>query len=128
MRQGTEIVVNVTNEGDLDTTVHWHGLRLENRYDGCRGSGVAAPGSAVIRTRPLGHSGVPGSGDRARVRERLGAVLAGRPRDEFVVSTKVGRLLPHGYGNSAARGVLAKPSWGAACHPSGAACAGLERE
>jgi len=22
------------NEGDLDTTVHWHGLRLENRYDG----------------------------------------------------------------------------------------------
>jgi transposase InsO family protein len=22
------------NEGDLDATVHWHGLRLENRYDG----------------------------------------------------------------------------------------------
>src|SRR5262249_49367327 len=34
VRQGTEIVVHVTNEGDLDTTVHWHGLRLENRYDG----------------------------------------------------------------------------------------------
>jgi FtsP/CotA-like multicopper oxidase with cupredoxin domain len=32
--QGSEIVVHVTNEGDLDTTVHWHGLRLENRYDG----------------------------------------------------------------------------------------------
>jgi FtsP/CotA-like multicopper oxidase with cupredoxin domain len=32
--QGTEIVVHVLNEGDLDTTVHWHGLRLENRYDG----------------------------------------------------------------------------------------------
>jgi FtsP/CotA-like multicopper oxidase with cupredoxin domain len=32
--QGTEIVVHVTNNGDLDTTVHWHGLRLENRYDG----------------------------------------------------------------------------------------------
>jgi FtsP/CotA-like multicopper oxidase with cupredoxin domain len=34
VKQGSEIVVNVTNHGDLDTTVHWHGLRLENRYDG----------------------------------------------------------------------------------------------
>jgi FtsP/CotA-like multicopper oxidase with cupredoxin domain len=34
VRQGTEIVVHVENHGDLDTTVHWHGLRLENRYDG----------------------------------------------------------------------------------------------
>jgi FtsP/CotA-like multicopper oxidase with cupredoxin domain len=34
VQQGSEIVVHVTNDGDLDTTVHWHGLRLENRYDG----------------------------------------------------------------------------------------------
>ena len=34
VEQGSEIVVNVTNHGDLDTTVHWHGLRLENKYDG----------------------------------------------------------------------------------------------
>jgi FtsP/CotA-like multicopper oxidase with cupredoxin domain len=32
--QGSELVVHVTNQGDLDTTVHWHGLRLENKYDG----------------------------------------------------------------------------------------------
>jgi FtsP/CotA-like multicopper oxidase with cupredoxin domain len=33
--QGSEIIVNVTNEtDDLETTVHWHGLRLQNRYDG----------------------------------------------------------------------------------------------
>jgi len=32
--QGTELVVHVANAGDLETTVHWHGLRLENRYDG----------------------------------------------------------------------------------------------
>jgi FtsP/CotA-like multicopper oxidase with cupredoxin domain len=32
--QGSEIVVHVVNQGDLDTTVHWHGLRLENKYDG----------------------------------------------------------------------------------------------
>ena len=34
VQQGSEIVVNVTNDGDLETTVHWHGLRLENKYDG----------------------------------------------------------------------------------------------
>jgi len=32
--EGSEIVVHVENHGDLDTTVHWHGLRLENRNDG----------------------------------------------------------------------------------------------
>ena len=34
VQQGSELVVHVVNQGDLDTTVHWHGLRLENRYDG----------------------------------------------------------------------------------------------
>jgi FtsP/CotA-like multicopper oxidase with cupredoxin domain len=34
VQQGSEITVHVTNRGDLDTTVHWHGLRLENKYDG----------------------------------------------------------------------------------------------
>jgi FtsP/CotA-like multicopper oxidase with cupredoxin domain len=34
VRQGSELVVNVVNQGDLEATVHWHGLRLENRYDG----------------------------------------------------------------------------------------------
>ena len=32
--EGAEIEVNVVNHGDLEATVHWHGLRLENRYDG----------------------------------------------------------------------------------------------
>ena len=34
VQEGSEIVVNVVNEGDLEGTVHWHGLRLDNRYDG----------------------------------------------------------------------------------------------
>jgi FtsP/CotA-like multicopper oxidase with cupredoxin domain len=34
VRQGCEIVVTVANQGDVDATVHWHGLRLENRFDG----------------------------------------------------------------------------------------------
>jgi FtsP/CotA-like multicopper oxidase with cupredoxin domain len=32
--QGSEITVDVRNDGDEATTVHWHGLRLENRFDG----------------------------------------------------------------------------------------------
>src|SRR5918996_1632145 len=32
--QGSEILVHAVNEGDLEATVHWHGLRLENEYDG----------------------------------------------------------------------------------------------
>src|SRR5919107_951720 len=32
--QGSEVTVHATNDGDVETTVHWHGLRLENRYDG----------------------------------------------------------------------------------------------
>jgi FtsP/CotA-like multicopper oxidase with cupredoxin domain len=34
VRQGSHVVVNAFNDGDLETTVHWHGLRLENRFDG----------------------------------------------------------------------------------------------
>jgi FtsP/CotA-like multicopper oxidase with cupredoxin domain len=34
VRQGSQIIVNVANHGDLEATVHWHGLRLDNRYDG----------------------------------------------------------------------------------------------
>ncbi len=34
VRQGSQILVAVTNDGDTEATVHWHGLRLENRYDG----------------------------------------------------------------------------------------------
>jgi FtsP/CotA-like multicopper oxidase with cupredoxin domain len=34
VQQDSEIVVDVTNEADLEATVHWHGLRLDNAYDG----------------------------------------------------------------------------------------------
>ena len=34
VRQNTEVMVNATNHTDLETTVHWHGLRLDNRFDG----------------------------------------------------------------------------------------------
>jgi len=34
VQQGSTLVVNVANEGDLEATVHWHGLRLDNQFDG----------------------------------------------------------------------------------------------
>ena len=34
VREGSEVIVNVENQGDVEATVHWHGLRLENQYDG----------------------------------------------------------------------------------------------
>jgi FtsP/CotA-like multicopper oxidase with cupredoxin domain len=34
VKQGSKVTVVTTNDGDVEATVHWHGLRLENRYDG----------------------------------------------------------------------------------------------
>src|SRR4051812_22167459 len=34
VHEGAEVVVHAENQGDVEATVHWHGLRLENQYDG----------------------------------------------------------------------------------------------
>ncbi|MBI2647239.1 multicopper oxidase domain-containing protein, partial [Candidatus Woesearchaeota archaeon] len=34
VKQGSKIFVNFTNNIDFDTTVHWHGIRLNNKFDG----------------------------------------------------------------------------------------------
>jgi FtsP/CotA-like multicopper oxidase with cupredoxin domain len=56
--QGSEVTVHFSNDTDLETTVHWHGLRLENRFDGVpQGAhqGMMAPvpigGSFTYRVR-----------------------------------------------------------------------------
>jgi FtsP/CotA-like multicopper oxidase with cupredoxin domain len=41
--EGATVTVRVTNEGDLEATVHWHGLRLENRYDGTHDTQAPIP-------------------------------------------------------------------------------------
>src|SRR5438034_10389876 len=41
--QGGTITVYVANHGDLEATVHWHGLRLENRYDGTHDTQAPIP-------------------------------------------------------------------------------------
>jgi FtsP/CotA-like multicopper oxidase with cupredoxin domain len=43
VREGSTVTVNVTNHGDLEATVHWHGLRLENRYDGTHDTQAPIP-------------------------------------------------------------------------------------
>ena len=51
VRQDSEIVVNVLNQGDHPTTVHWHGLRLENRYDGTHETQPLTPVGGTFAAR-----------------------------------------------------------------------------
>src|SRR5918995_3277508 len=53
VRQGSELLVHAVNEGDLEATVHWHGLRLENEYDGTHQTQEPIPmgGSFTYRLR-----------------------------------------------------------------------------
>src|SRR5919106_2284684 len=41
--EGSQVDVDIVNEGDMEATVHWHGLRLENRYDGTHETQAAIP-------------------------------------------------------------------------------------
>jgi FtsP/CotA-like multicopper oxidase with cupredoxin domain len=52
--QGAEVAIKVTNETDLPTTVHWHGIRLDNRFDGAPHATqdpIAVGGSFTYRVR-----------------------------------------------------------------------------
>ena len=53
VRQGSEILVHAINEGDLEATVHWHGLRLDNEYDGTHQTQAPIPvgGSFTYKLR-----------------------------------------------------------------------------
>jgi FtsP/CotA-like multicopper oxidase with cupredoxin domain len=41
--QRATIAIPVSNHGDIEATVHWHGLRLENRYDGTHDTQAPIP-------------------------------------------------------------------------------------
>jgi len=52
--RGAEIVVRFTNRIDLPASIHWHGIRLENRFDGVPGltqDPVPPGGTFVYRVR-----------------------------------------------------------------------------
>jgi len=42
IEQNSTILVNVLNNLDVETTVHWHGLRLDNKFDGVPGTTMEA--------------------------------------------------------------------------------------
>ncbi|MEK0326128.1 MAG: multicopper oxidase domain-containing protein, partial [Nitrosopumilus sp.] len=42
IEQNSIILVNVLNNLDVETTVHWHGLRLDNKFDGVPGTTMEA--------------------------------------------------------------------------------------
>ncbi len=37
VKQGSTFTVNVTNNIDVPTTIHWHGIRIDNKFDGAAG-------------------------------------------------------------------------------------------
>jgi FtsP/CotA-like multicopper oxidase with cupredoxin domain len=43
LTQDSTVTVHVTNRGDIEATVHWHGLRLENRFDGTHDTQAPIP-------------------------------------------------------------------------------------
>ena len=53
--QGSQIDVNFLNEAEVPTTVHWHGLRLDNRFHGVP-SGMHRGMQAPIETGGSGPS------------------------------------------------------------------------
>ena len=55
--EGSEVVVDIENQGDMEATVHWHGLRLENHYDGTARDPAADPGRRRYTAHPLPRPG-----------------------------------------------------------------------
>lgn len=58
--QGSEITVNFNNNTDIEQTVHSHGLRIDNRYDGVPNSTQDAvqPGESFVYTMRFADAGV----------------------------------------------------------------------
>jgi FtsP/CotA-like multicopper oxidase with cupredoxin domain len=53
VRQGSSVTFDFTNRTDLESTVHWHGLRLDNRFDGTHETQTPVPvgGTFAYRVR-----------------------------------------------------------------------------
>lgn len=58
--QGARITVRLTNHLDQPTAIHWHGVRLDNRFDGVPGvtQPAVAPGSTFIYTVRFPDAGI----------------------------------------------------------------------
>ncbi|NOS67433.1 MAG: multicopper oxidase family protein [Candidatus Peribacteraceae bacterium] len=60
VKQGSTFTVNVKNNIDLPTTIHWHGLRLDNANDGAEGltQDVINPGGKYSYTVKVPDEGI----------------------------------------------------------------------
>jgi suppressor of ftsI len=60
VKQNTTITVRFTNHIDLPTAVHWHGVRLDNRFDGAVGLTQSAvePGQSFVYTVHFPDAGI----------------------------------------------------------------------
>ena len=58
--QGARVTVRLTNHLDQPTSIHWHGVRLDNRFDGVPGMTQApvAPGGTFIYTVHFPDAGI----------------------------------------------------------------------
>jgi FtsP/CotA-like multicopper oxidase with cupredoxin domain len=43
VQQGPPVTIDFVNQIDLESTIHWHGLRLDNRYDGTHETQQSVP-------------------------------------------------------------------------------------
>jgi len=50
VRQGSRVTIDVINDGDIEATVHWHGLRLDNRYAKRKPRSRSRSATSVSRT------------------------------------------------------------------------------
>lgn len=60
VKQNTTITVRFTNHIDLPSAVHWHGVRLDNRFDGVPGvtQAAVAPGQTFVYTVHFPDAGI----------------------------------------------------------------------
>ena len=58
--QGARVTVRLTNHLDQPTSIHWHGVRLDNRFDGVPGitQPAVAPGSSFLYTVRFPDAGI----------------------------------------------------------------------
>jgi Multicopper oxidase len=100
VREGSELVARRRHEGDREATVHWYGLRLDNRYDGMHETQAPIPVDAQLRRR---------AGERVTTAE-VGPVAqpgphGGRPRYRSAGAlTTIGKVADDGERRRRARG------------------------
>jgi len=58
--QGARVTVRLTNHLDQPTSIHWHGVRLDNRFDGVPGitQPAVAPGGSFVYTVQFPDAGI----------------------------------------------------------------------